>query len=197
MTTATAPQSETTTTAAERTGAQRPPRDWREGRRLRAWELHDQGWTGTRIAEALGVTQGAVSQWLKRAREGDGREALRHQCPPGATPKLTTEQREQIPTLLEKGAEAYGFVGEVWTTARVAAVIARELKVHYHPAHVSRILRALEWTPQKPKLRATQQDARAITTWRHERWPELERKTRTKTERSFSSTSPASTSSHS
>ena len=46
------------------------PTSWREGRRLRALDLHEQGWAGKAIAEALGVTQGAVSQWLKRAREG-------------------------------------------------------------------------------------------------------------------------------
>ena len=41
--------------------------NWREGRRLRAWELHQKGWQQRDIAEALGLTQGAVSQWLKRA----------------------------------------------------------------------------------------------------------------------------------
>ena len=45
-----------------------PPRDWKEGRRLRALALHEQGWQAIRIAEALGVTRGAVSQWLKAAR---------------------------------------------------------------------------------------------------------------------------------
>ena len=34
--------------------------DWREGRRLRAWELHEAGWTQAEIAKALGVTPGAV-----------------------------------------------------------------------------------------------------------------------------------------
>ncbi len=44
------------------------PTDWCEGRRFRAWELAQQGWKPTDIAAALGVTQGAVSQWLTRAR---------------------------------------------------------------------------------------------------------------------------------
>ncbi len=43
--------------------------DWREGRRRRAWELAQQGWKHQDIAAALGVTPGAVSQWLKRARD--------------------------------------------------------------------------------------------------------------------------------
>ena len=40
-------------------------KDWKEGRRLRAWELYQAGWKQVAIAEALGVTPGAVSQWLK------------------------------------------------------------------------------------------------------------------------------------
>lgn len=38
------------------------PKDWREGRKLRAWELYQQNWKQKDIAAALGVTEGAVSQ---------------------------------------------------------------------------------------------------------------------------------------
>src|SRR5690348_11300030 len=126
-----------------------PPQDWREYRRLRAWDLAQQGWKQRQIARALGVTEGAVSQWLKRAR-AEGRAALRRHPPPGPAPRLTPEQRAQIPALLARGAEAFGFRGDVWTTKRVAAVIARAFGVRYHPAHVSRLLRALHWSPQQP-----------------------------------------------
>lgn len=50
--------------------------DWQEARRLRAWELKRQGWKQKEIAETLGVSQSAVSQWLQKARHG-GTEALR------------------------------------------------------------------------------------------------------------------------
>lgn len=151
-----------------------PPRDWREARRLRAWELKRQGWQQRMIAAALGVTPGAVSQWLKRAATG-GAEALRNRRRPGAKPKLAPEQLARIPEVLARGAEAYGFAGEVWTTARVAAVIERELGVRYHPAHVSRLLRAAGWSAQKPIRRATQRDEAAIADWYAERWPALKR----------------------
>ena len=62
--------------------------DWREGRRLRAWELFQMEWRQKSIAEALGVTKGAVSLWVKRAKEG-GLESLRHRKPPGAPRRLT------------------------------------------------------------------------------------------------------------
>jgi transposase len=156
-----------------------PPRDWREARRLRAWELKQQGWQQQTIAAALGGTPGAVSQWLKRAAAG-GAAALRTRIRPGPLPRLTPEQRTQIPELLAPGAEAYGFAGDVWTTTRVAAVLEREFGVRYHPAHVSRLLRAVGWSVQQPIRRATQRDEAMIAAWYAERWPVLKRGLRTK-----------------
>jgi transposase len=152
-----------------------PRQQVNEWRRLQAWRLHQAGWTGRAIAQALSVTEGAVSQWLKRARER-GPAALHHRMPPGPAPKLTAEERAQLPALLAHGAEAYGFLGDVWTTKRVATVIRREFGVSYHPAHVSRLLRHIGWSVQKPIHRATQRDEAAIEQWVQERWPVLQAK---------------------
>jgi transposase len=150
--------------------------DWLEGRRKRAWELKQQGWKQQDIAAALGVTKGAVSQWLRRAREGGGVEALRRHPPPGPTPKLTAEQLARLPDLLAPGAEAYGYRGQVWTTKRVAEVIWRTLGVSYHPGHVSRLLRSVRLSVQEPIERATQRDEQAITAWQTEGWPALKKR---------------------
>jgi transposase len=142
---------------------------------LRAFELKQEGWSQQRIAEALGVSKGAVSQWMKRARHGGGVEALKRRPAPGARPRLSEEQRMKLPELLERGAEAHGFRGEVWTCERVAMVIRREFGVSYHPAHVSRVVRALGLSLQKPARRANQRDEEAIEHWKNERWPELKK----------------------
>jgi transposase len=150
--------------------------DWREGRRLRAFELKQKGWSQQRIAEALGVSKGAVSQWMKRARDGEGGpQALKRRPAPGATPRLSEDQRARLPELLERGAEAHGFRGEVWTCERVAIVIRKEFGVSYHPAHVSRIVRALGLSLQKPQRRANQRDEEAIDKWKEEKWPSLKK----------------------
>ncbi|MDO8691666.1 MAG: winged helix-turn-helix domain-containing protein [Dehalococcoidia bacterium] len=141
------------------------PQDWREGCRFRAWKLYQQGWKQSHIAEAVGVTRGAVSQWIKRAKEGGGIEVLRRRIAPGPQPRLTAEQRAQIPSLLAKGAEAYGFRGDIWTCARIAVVIKEVFGVSYHPAHMSRLLRSIGWSVQKPIRRATQRDEEDIKTW--------------------------------
>jgi len=150
------------------------PHDWKEWRRLRAWELKEQGWAQHDIAVALGVSKGAVSRWIQAA-ENTGKEALRSHASPGHPAKLTPAQRRQIPDFLGHGAEAYGFRGDVWTCKRVAQLIEWEFGICYHKDHVSRLLKDLGWTPQIPITRAVQRDEVAIARWRAEVWPELRR----------------------
>jgi transposase len=149
--------------------------DWREGRRLRAWELHQAGWSQQQIADALGVTQGAISKWLTRARQG-GIAALYRRKAAGRSAQLTPEQRAQLPALLNHGAQAFGFRGAVWTRARVALVIKRTFGITYHPAHVGRILKAVRWSCQQPTRRARQRNDAAIQHWRDQDAPALKKK---------------------
>jgi transposase len=150
--------------------------DWREGRRLRAWELKQEGWNQQKIADALGVSKGAVSQWMKRGREG-GVESLRRRIASGAPPRLSEEQQAKLPELLARGAPAHGFRGDVWTCERVAEMIRKEFSVVYHPAHVSRLLKKkLRLSLQKPQRQANQRDEQAIERWKQERWPELKKR---------------------
>jgi transposase len=151
------------------------PKDWKEARRKRALELKYLGWKQVEIAEALGVSKAAVSQWVFAAQL-NGNEAWHAKPRPSGPLKLTAEELGLIPELLSHGAEAYGFLGDVWTTARVAQVIRQEFGVSYHKAHVSRLLKALEWTPQLPLTRAAQRDEEAIEQWRTESWPKLKKR---------------------
>lgn len=151
--------------------------NWNEARRYRALELHTTGWKQRDIAEALGVTAGAVSRWLKSARL-HGRKALAARDRPGAPRRLTHHDLKLLPDLLSHGAEAYGFQGEIWTCSRVAHVIDQEFGVSYDRSHVSRLLKEIGWTPQKPTIRASQRDEIAIRNWREQMWPEVKHRAR-------------------
>src|SRR5258708_4437253 len=149
--------------------------DWREERRKRAWELKQQGWKQQEIAVALGVTEGAVSQWMKSAREG-GKEGLKAHPAKGARPRLTAEQQAQIPAVLAKGATAYGFVGDVWNSRRLAVAIKREFGVSYHPDHCGYLVRKMGYSMQKPITRATQRNEEEIEYWKAHHWPRRKKK---------------------
>jgi transposase len=150
------------------------PQHWKEARRLQAWRLKQQGWSQRRIGEALGVSEGAVSQWMTRVREA-GAEGLRHHPAPGAPRRLSSEQLARLPDLLHRGPAAYGFRGELWTRSRIAAVIRLEFGVSYHPTHVGRLCKVLRWSPQKPARRARQRDEAAIAQWRDETWSAIKK----------------------
>jgi transposase len=159
------------------------PHTWKEARRLQAWQLRQHGWSQRQIAEAMGVSEGAVSQWMTRAREA-GPEALRRRPPPGAPRRLSSDQLARLPELLHRGPAAYGFRGALWTRTRIAAVIRLEFGVSYHPRHVGRLCQAMRWTPQKPIRRARQRDEAAITRWREETWPAIKKGQRPSSRRS-------------
>jgi transposase len=151
------------------------PADWREWRRMRAWELSQLGWRVNGIARALDASPAAVSRWLAAARQG-GPVALHARPHPGAPAKLTPGQKRLIPDFLWHGPEAYGFRGEVWTCPRVVRVLEEELSVRYSRSQVARILKALGWTPQIPITRAIQRDEAAIEQWAGRDWPLLKRR---------------------
>ena len=87
-----------------------------------------------------------------------------------------------MPELLERGAEAHGFRGDVWTCERVATVIRKEFGVSYHPAHVSRLLKALRQSLQKPQRLSEQREEEAIDNWKDKKWPSLKKGRKRKAE---------------
>lgn len=161
------------------------PTDLKEARRMQAHALHLEGMPQVAIAKRLGVTEGAVSQWLKAAREG-GLKALRSTPHTGRPPDLPLDQAKILIKTLQSGAEAFGFVGELWTRGRVADVIYRMTGRKFHVSHMGRILAAAGWTRQKPAKRSIHRDEKAIESWRKHKWPQLKKRRKPKGEQSSS-----------
>lgn len=142
--------------------------------RRRCVELDQAGWKQGPIAQALGLTQGWVSQTLKKYRE-QGALGLQWRKPPGAPTRLTSDQLCQLVEELNKGAEHQGFAGAIWTRPRINEVIKKLFDVSYDPSQVGRLLKKIGWSRQKPQAKARQQDAGSVAQWRQERLPELKK----------------------
>lgn|SRR5262245_23037804 len=145
-----------------------------EYRRQLGAKLLAQGKGVREIARWLDVAPSSVSRW-KQALARGGQQALRAKPHPGGSPRLSPQQKVRLLQELAKGPRAAGFATELWTCPRVAAVIARRFGVHYHPAHVWRLLRQWLWRPQKPEHRARERDEAAIVRWRTQIWPQLKK----------------------
>jgi predicted transcriptional regulator len=75
--------------------------DWREERRLLAWQLKQHGWKQKRIAEVLEVSPGAVSRWVNRAAQ-NGADALRIHKRGVRQVHWTEERLNRIPGLMAR-----------------------------------------------------------------------------------------------
>lgn len=102
-------------------------------------------------------------------------EALNAKQHPGPKPRLRWGQKQQLLKILLKGPTKAGYPTDLWTCARIAAVIERKFGVRYHQAHVWKILRQLNWTLQKPEQRARERDEEAIARWREVEWPRIKK----------------------
>ena len=163
--------------------------DWQEERRLQALALYRKGWRQKDIAEALGVSKGAVSQWMARVRDlPDDQQAQALTAKPGTgrgRPKVNGEQRAQLRTLLSQGAAAQGFVGDFWTVQRVRHLLKKEIGVTLCVGATWNLLKAEGFSCQKPVTRAREQNEKAVAGFRGG-WKNLKRGQTTRSELSSS-----------
>jgi transposase len=132
---------------------------------------------GKSMAEASrlsGASYSSVKRW-KKAWELGGEEALASKPHPGPETRLSEKQRRRLADILCRGARAAGFANELWTLRRIAQVIGKNFGVTYHPGHVWKILRAMNWSAQRPERRARERNEQAIEQWRRDAWPRIKK----------------------
>ena len=105
-----------------------------EDRRHRALRLLDKRLSLNEVARRIGCAVSSVLRW-RNARAKGGVQALKVRFSPGRPPKLDAREQRRLVQLLLRGAMAHGYRTELWTTARIAAVIQKHFGVrHYCPA---------------------------------------------------------------
>lgn len=145
-----------------------------EKRRGRAIDLLKTGLSISGVARRLGCSHSSVILWRDAVRR-NGVSALKAKPAPGRPARLTPAQFKRLPALLLRGALAWGYSTDLWTTERVGKVIEREFKVRFHRAHVGRLLADLHWSCQKPERRAIERDDDAIERWKRYRWSAIKK----------------------
>lgn len=146
-----------------------------EERRIEAVALLDQGYAPVEVARKFGVDRRSVRRW-KASQKKKGKAGLKAVPAPGRPSRLDSRKKGKLRELILQGAQAGGFATELWTCPRIAQVIWREFKVHYHVDHVSRLLHSMGFSPQKPERRALERDEKAIRRWVKVDWPEIKKK---------------------
>jgi len=158
-----------------------------ERRRLGALKLLKQGYNQSEVARRVKVCSQTVSRWARAVTE-QGDKALSAAGRAGRKPLLDDQQRERLIARLFEGPERLGYETPLWTCNRVAHLIQEEFGFRYHAGHVWKLLRQLNWSPQRPAGRALERNEQAIDQWKRKTWPGIKKKPLKKGARSSSST---------
>ncbi len=147
-------------------------------RRAKAISDYMDGVRVVELTKQLDVARSTINTWL-RAYETEGVEGLETGKPPGATPRLTPEQREDLVQAVKAGPQAAGFTSGVWTGPMVREYVSQRFGVNYHNHHLPRLLHQLGFSVQRPRKRLARADAEAQAAWVGQRLPTIKKRPRT------------------
>lgn len=134
-------------------------------------KLHNQGDSQKKIADAVGMTQGRISQILKeeKANKSIGDWGGHKPC------KLNDSQIKKLKDYLNSSAEDVGFVGQYWNAPRVKKLIQDTFGITYHVSSLYPLFRRLGYSPQKYTTVDYRQDEEEIEKFVEETLPALKK----------------------
>jgi transposase len=145
-----------------------------EERRREGMRLLGRGIAQAEVARRCNVSRTTVFRWEQSRKTKRGAAWKRGRL--GRPHKLTSAQKEIVRRALVEGAQAHGFINDLWTLPRVAALIEQLTGVRLHRGHVWRVLGQMGWSSQRPAKKATQRDEDEIQHWKHVTWPKLKKR---------------------
>src|SRR6266850_1044143 len=134
--------------------------DGMEQRRHEGMRLLGRGVSQAEVARRCEVGRPTAMRWEQQRKAVRGAAWKRRAL--GRRPKLSPSHRQQLEKALLQGAQAHGFLNDLWTLPRVAELIHRQSGVRLHPGHVWRLLGRMGWSIQRPAGKAVQRDEGAI-----------------------------------
>lgn len=147
----------------------------REERRMEAVRRLRAGESAPLVAADLGVDPSTVYAWGKLARLG-GKRALKAVPKSGRPLKLERKHWAKLKRMILKGTKKCGFDRELWTLPLIKELIEQEFGVDYHDDHLSKFIRRLGLSAQKPMVRAKERDEKAIKRFVEVEFPAIEKK---------------------
>jgi transposase len=149
--------------------------EYRVAKRIHAVLLNHDGRSSGEISSTLKAPRSCVAAWLRNF-EDHGYEALLEGQRCGRPAGLSERQRKELGDLLDSGPVAYGFLSGVWTSPMIARVIHEEFGASYHPGHVRKLLKDLDFSVQRPKRLLANADPEKQNQWRRYTYPNLKKK---------------------
>ncbi len=125
------------------------------------------------VARAYGLNVRTVFRWLADFAEG-GQNALLAKPIPGRPQKVNPDQMRWLAkTLRDDTPLQHKFEFALWTLAMVGEVLYQQFDIRLSKSALSRLLKILGFSPQRPLYRAWQQDEVLVQKWQSEAFPAI------------------------
>lgn len=142
--------------------------------RQQAVKAVHNGIPARQVSETFGVNIRTVFRWLSDYACG-GQNALLGKKPPGGKPKLNADEMQWLAnTIRDKNPQQLKFVFALWTLPMIGELIFQQFNKRLSKPTISRVMKLLGFTPQRPLYRAWQQDPAWVEQWRADEFPRLQ-----------------------
>jgi len=152
----------------------RIPRRSLEDTRILVISAIEKGLHPDDAADIFECGRSTVYGWMKVHRE-QGLQALKVKKAPGAAPKLTERQMGQLRgIIIGQDPRQLQFDFALWTREMVRELIKRKFGVEFTPQGVGKLLHRLGLSPQRPLVRAYEQDPERVRIWKETTYPQIQ-----------------------
>ena len=143
-------------------------------RRLAVRRVFD-GESAAEVSRSYGLGSKTIFKWLRTARE-KGLDALAPIPRTGRNRALSEVEEQEVKRWVVNGdPRQHGFDFGLWTRQIVADLIADRFGVTLSVTSVGKLLHRLGLTPQKPLRRAYERDDKAVTQWKENTYPKIQK----------------------
>lgn len=133
----------------------------------------DNGMGVDEAAAVFDVGRSTIFGWLKLRREA-GVAALAVKKAPGRRSKLTDRQMAQLRGwIVGADPRQLQFEFGLWTREMIAELIKRKFGVRFTPQWVGKLLQRMGLSPQRPLVRAYEQDPEKARRWKEVEYPKI------------------------
>ena len=146
-----------------------------EYRRQLMLKLHQEGKTQQEIADTVGLSQSKVSVFLTSYRL-EGENSIKVKKAKGNLPRLSTEQIQELKSLLEQGAEFHEYESNHWDRKRVKDLIEVHFGVSYSVHQVGNILKKIGYTVQKCMIKDYRQSKEKVDDFLTNKVPDIKKR---------------------
>jgi transposase len=141
--------------------------------RLTACRRVRQGERPSEVMKSLGLCRTTIYLWLRAYREG-GEKSILSKKSVGPKEHLSPNQSRELRNLIyKKDPRDLGYQEGLWSRRIISEVIEDRFKVRLTLAGITKVLRRLKITPQKPLRRAYERNPELIKEWKSKTLPKI------------------------